>query len=149
MTDGTTYFATVDERGSCVCMPKTKSHATTVDQFFTPIFIIWVPRAYKCTYCYLLYVTVWSGWVQWNGVDGSGCVRPAHVIACCHSSPSPWWMTCGGVRPQLLTWEVTSLGKENSLCVDRKCWWKLKVNKFICPALFSNEVFLNSCEQGQ
>lgn len=77
-------------------------------------FLVWVHISIQvCILLYKLYITAYNGRLQWNGDDRRGCVRVAHVIACCRGSPSPWWMTCGGVGPQLftMTWEVTSLGE--------------------------------------
>lgn len=92
-----------------------------------------------CLLLFVLYVAACIGTLQGYGDDGRGCVRAAHVIACCHGSRSPCRMTCGGVGPQLFTTtrEVTSLGET----VQRLCGSKMLMGAQgqqvhpSCPAL--------------
>lgn len=87
---------------------------------FLSYFLIWATYACKCACWYSCCLSLHAmADCSGKGDDGRGCVRAAHVIALCHGSPSPCWMTCGGVGPQLftMTWEVTSLVRDRTACV--------------------------------
>lgn len=55
-----------------------------------------------------------------------------------------WDLNCSAWHER---WPRSQQRRHISLDVDRKCWWELKVSKFIYPALFSNEVYLTAVHQ--
>lgn len=130
------------------------SHWLSHIQFFIHISSAEFTWAHRCVFfLFTLYVAACVGRLQWYEHDGRGCFRAAHVIACCRRYPlvllDDMWGGWTSTVHHNIRGDLTGGGRQNSLCADRKCWWELKVRKFIHPALFSNEVSLNSCVQGQ
>lgn len=96
-----------------------------------------------------LYATGSSGRLQCYGDAGRVCVRAMYTHLAVIGAIQPVKWHAEGLDFNCLSWHKgwPRWVRQNIFYTDRKCWWELKVSKFIYPGLFSNEVSVNSCTQ--